>query len=187
MNATLSLFAVPLLTFQLVVVSSLNDKKCQGPDVSIVEIEQPEWIHAERTTLIKVTIKNEGDKMSEPFILTLEDLDISAKEVSKGDHKKSTVELVEENNARAEYYSKSEYVEEGDYDIDENTYDYDKDWVITKDIYELMPDEELTVSFYLKDHWVYDSNCEIRASVDKDMVIEDCDRSNNILDFFGWG
>ena len=179
MNAALSLIAVPLITVQLFVIDSISRKPCKDADLTVEKIHQPEWDHDNQRTIVKIDIRNIGNEESEYFFVTLMDLDISAEEVKSAGYDDVTIEMIEENNARAEYYD--------DEDMDESPFDYDLDFKEVQSMIGLMPDEKQTIIFYINDHWVYDSNCELRVIIDEDEEIKDCDRSNNQKDFFGWG
>ncbi len=169
-----SAIAITLLT-------AFSSKKCTTADLAIVNIDPPEYLHDIRGTVVTLGIKNKGKKNSEPCKLKIYDLDIGLEEARKLDLDKVYIDLVAENNARASYFS-DEY-----HHIDSNQFDYDQDWVGYMDVPGLEPGQKIEVTFKLANYWVYDSNCEIRAIVDFEHVVDDCDRSNNQMDFFGWG
>ncbi len=183
MNSALSIFAVPLIALQLLIVNN-KDKPCKKADLAVVEIWQPEFDSEIDGTVITVIVTNLGKTKSLPGKIKAFDLDISYEEIVKINADTIVHEMIAENNGRSEYYSQgeNEFVE-----IDENQNDYDYYWESVENIPALKPNQKYTVTFKLYDNWIYDSNCEIRVIIDPENEVEDCNRENNQMDFFGWG
>lgn len=159
--------------------SAFQPKKCA--DLAVVEIREPDWNHEEQRTDVFIVIENRGNKESEPTTAILRDLDISYEEGVEMGLDTFLLEMIAENNGRAEWYK------EDDENVDEDLKDYDKDWENTREIPALKPGERYTLHFIVQDYWIYDSNCEIEVILDPDEKIKDCDRENNKQQFFGWG
>jgi len=183
MNSALSIFAVPLIALQLFIVET-KDKPCKKADLAVVEILQPEYDSEISGTIITVEITNLGKSKSAPCTIRAYDLDISYEEIVAENNDTIVHEMIAENNGRAEYYNRGEnkYTE-----VDENQFDYDFYWEVIEEIPALKPNQKYTVTFKINNHWIYDSNCEIRIIIDEAEEAEDCDRENNQMDFFGWG
>ena len=154
-------------------------KKCA--DLAVVEIQEPQWNHEAQRTDVFVIIKNRGNRSSERTIATLSDLDISYEEGREMGLDTLYLELLAENNGRAEWYK------EGDENVDKDLKDYDKDWEDIREIPALKPGERYTLHFIVEDYWIYDSNCEIEVILDPEEHTRDCNRKNNKMQFFGWG
>jgi hypothetical protein len=182
MNSVLSFFAAPLIAIQLVMLSAPAEVSCKKADLVVKEIWPPDYVEDIGGTSFEVVIKNTGKLKSEPTTLKAFDLDISYEEAEKSIKNKETLELIAENNGRAKDYVENKYAE-----VDENKFDYDHYWEVTEKIGSLKPNEEVRITISIKDHWIYDSNCEIRVIVDPKNKVDECDVDNNQLDFFGWG
>lgn len=180
MNHSINLIALLLLLSSF--ASNPIQNKCKSPDLKAIKIEEPDWDHDNQRTIVKVQIKNAGEKTSQPCRALLYDLDISLDQAKAMKLDKFHKELIAENNGRASYFTgdAAQYV-------DENQFDYDRDFAVFVSIPELKPGKKVTLTFYIKDIWIYDSNCEIRLVADVDETNQDCDRSNNVMDFFAWG
>ena len=187
MNSALSLIAIPLIALQLFIVDG-KDKPCKKADLDVVEIYPPDYTPAIEGTSITIEIKNLGKTESAPCKIRVFDLDISYDEIVKLTTDTIIHEMIAENNGRAEYYNKSEYTSEDvQNDIDKEQYDYDFDWEVIEDVPALKHNQKHTVIIEIDNYWIYDSNCEIRVIIDEEKEIEDCNRENNQMDFFGWG
>lgn len=182
MNSVLSFFAAPLIAIQLVMLSSPIEKPCKKADLVVKEIFPPDFISEIDGTSFEVVIKNTGKSKSQPTTLKAFDLDISYEEAKKTITDKDILELIAENNGRAEYYAEDDYG-----DVDENMFDYDYYWEVIEEVPSLQPNEEIRINISIKDHWIYDSNCEIRVIVNPKSEVDECNEDNNQLDFYGWG
>lgn len=157
-------------------------EKCKSPDLKAVKIQAPEWDHDNQQTVVTVIVKNAGKKPSKACRALLYDLDISIDQAKAMKLDKLYIEMIAENNGRASYWENNNTKS-----VDDNQFDYDQDFGVFVAIPELKPGEKAILTFYIKDIWVYDSNCELRLIVDIDETNADCDKNNNVLDFFGWG
>lgn len=155
----------PLFTLSLIICSAITF--AQQADLVLEKIDEPQW---DEGTHISITIKNNGDITSDTVTLKVWDLDISAKEAKELGFKKNDMWIFEENTARAE----------GD------GFDYDKDWEVFIKIPPLQKGESTTVEVSL-DHWVYDSNCEIGATIDCEKLVKEKNEKNNTLYFAAGG
>ena len=182
MNSVLSFFAAPLIAIQLVMLNPSTEKPCEKADLVVVEIWQPEFVSEIDGTSFEVVIQNKGRAKSEATSLKAFDLDISLNEAKQTIKDKDILLLIEENNMRALDYGENKYAE-----VDKGKFDYDQYWEVTEKIGSLKPNEKVRITISIKDHWIYDSNCEIRVIIDPENTIEDCNEKNNQLDFFGWG
>lgn len=173
------LSSIGLISALLMCNEILPLKKC--PNLAVVEIQEPEWNHPDQQTDVYVAIENRGKKASEPTMAILKDLDISYEEGVEMGLDTLYLEMIAENNGRADWY------QEDNENVDEDLKDYDKDWEDTQEVPALKPGERYTIHFIVDDYWIYDSNCEIEVTLDPDEEIKDCDRENNKDWFFGWG
>lgn len=173
------LFCFSAIAFTL--LTAFSSRKCKTADLAITNINPPEYVHDIRGTVITLNVKNKGKARSTPCQLKIYDLDLSVDEARAMKLDTLYIDMIAENNARASYFSEEKH------HIDSNQFDYDLDWVGFVDIPELNPGQTFDVTFSIENYWVYDSNCEIRAIVDYKQLVEDCNRSNNQKDFFGWG
>ena len=180
MNSILSFFAAPLIAVQIIMLAPSSDKPCKQADLTVVEISQPHYNSEIDGTEFEVVIKNQGKAKSTETILKTFDLDIGYEEAKQTIKDKTTLSLIQENNQRAIDYGQ-------DVEVDKDTLDYDFYWEIEKVVKALEPGEEIRVFISIENHWIYDSNCEIRAIVNPENTIKDCDNKNNQLDFYGWG
>jgi len=181
------LFAV-LYTFLPVhhIDSDKSMKRDKCPDLIVKEIKYPDWI--DDKTIIEVEIKNIGKAPSEPCIAMMYDLDISIKEAKDLGLEDYLIELVEENVSRADYYANSEYYQGNEYyakNVTEN--DYDIYFEVFKEIPAIEPGKIITITFEVEDEWLFNTNCELEVIIDPDNAIEECDKTNNKLQFFAWG
>lgn len=181
MNSSLSLLAVPLLGIQLFYVGN-KSKECKKADLAVVEIQYPDYDSKIQGTVFKVVVKNEGKKASKPCTIVAADLDISLEDAMKISEDTLVYDLISENNGRAAYNKKHD-----DQNVDEAQFDYDKYWELTYEVPALEAKESITLTFELKDYWIYDSNCEIIVHIDPEKKNRDCNQKNNINYFFGWG
>jgi len=169
-----------IIAFLLILTACTSSKKTSSKskcaDLIVEEIIQPEWEN--KATHIQIKIKNIGKTNSEATIAKIYDLDIGVKEAKKLGLKGIYIDLIKENVARAKY-------NEGDEDVSE--FDYDKNWEGYFDIPSLRSKQSITLDFWIKDHWIYDSNCEIEVIIDPENKIEECKKENNKKQFFGWG
>ena len=182
MNSVLSFFAAPLIAIQLVMIGTPTETICKKADLVVQQISTPDYAEEIESTSLDVIIKNTGKSNYEATIIKAFHLDISYGEAKKTIKNKEILELIAENNGRAEYNAEKEYAE-----VDENEYDYDFYWEVTEKIPSLKPNEEVRVNVSSKKYWIYDSNCEIRVIVDPEKKVEECNDDNNQLDFFDWG
>lgn len=181
MKYPITLFVTMLLVSSFTLPTTVSTK-CKSVDLKAVEIQPPEWDHDNQQTVVKVTVQNIGSKTSKACRALLFDLDISVDQAKSMKLDKLFIEMIDENNGRAAYFTGDAAMF-----IDDNKFDYDRDFAVFASIPALKPGEKREFTFYIKDIWVYDSNCEIRLIVDIDAANKDCDTTNNILDLFGWG
>ena len=172
-----------LILIVLVLVSSIdtNIKKNES-DLKVLKIETPEWENNEKRTKVAVTIQNKGKARSLPCRAMLYDLDLSVEQGKALGLDELHLDLLAENNGRTSYKDDDEFSS-----VDGNSYDYDKDFAVFVNIPPLKPKEMITLTFYIQDIWVYNSNCELRVILDIDQTNNESNRENNWLDFFAWG
>ncbi|HLP12095.1 MAG TPA: hypothetical protein VK177_09210 [Flavobacteriales bacterium] len=147
-------------------------------DLVVLKIENPEWDGDAKKTMVRVKVKNRGTLSSIETNAMMVDLDITANEAKQRRFSKLWIEAISENNGRS--------VDEAEPHTKKGI-DYDPDWKTFVKIPILQPGEEMEVIFELKDHWIYDSNCEIEILLDADENIQEKDEKNNVMDFVGWG
>jgi subtilase family serine protease len=169
-----------LLLIMIICGLSLQAQK-KLPDLVVSKISKPEWVEsgAIRGTVVEVTFKNKGKAPSSLVKAKLYDLDISLAEAKKLGVKKDLYWIFTENESRA---SGGEGNKE-----DITPFDYDK---YVEDIHyvrALKPGESLTVTFIIKDYWIYDSNCEIEVFIDFDNQLKEKKEDNNKMQFFQGG
>lgn len=157
-------------------------EKCNGPDLAVITINEPEWENVEKQTLVTVTFENNGNQTSKPCRAILFDVDISIEQAREMKLDTFSLEMIAENNARATYYNGNDST-----DLDANNDDYDLDFSVFADIPALKPGQKTTVTFSIPTHWIYDPNCEIAVLADIYRTNKDCDLTNNLLFFFAWG
>ena len=173
------LYAVALLGLA---AAPHKTEKCNGPDLAVISIDNPEWEHVDKQSMVTVTFKNIGNQVSKPCRAMLYDVDISIEQAREMKLDTMLLDLIAENNALATYYTGNESA-----DLDANSYDYDLDFSVFAEIPALKPGQKTTVTFYIPTHWIYDPNCEIAALADIYRTNQDCDLTNNLLFFFEWG
>lgn len=177
MKTNLIILLTVLITFSFTPIT----KKKQS-DLAIIKIKKPTWSDDLKETTVEVVIKNKGKAKSLPARALLYDLDLSVEQGEALGLKKINLELLEENNSRAEYWQNND-----NYTVDNQLNDYDEDFAVFTTIQSLKPNEEITLTFYIKDIWLYNYNCEIRVILDIDQTNNETKRSNNQMDFFAWG
>jgi hypothetical protein len=182
MNSVLSFFAAPLIAIQLFMLDSSPEKTCDKADLVVVEIIQPDYNRKIDGTTFEVVFQNKGKSKSSRTPVKAFDLVISLDEAKKSIKDKEKLELISENNSRAEYRTNDKYS-----DIATNKYGYDFYWEVSETLKALEPKEKATLKFTLKNYWIYDSNYEIRVIIDPDNEVEECNEENNQLDFLGLG
>ena len=176
----LSIFSLTLLSYFFSVDEP--NSKCNKADLAIIEFFEPEWDGEFNQTVVRVIVQNKGKMASSASKAHLRDLDISAETAQAMGLDTIIIEMIAENNARAAYYAENDQ-----YPVDENLFDYDTDVESYAQVPALKKGQKAEVIFYIPNHWVYDSNCELRVIVDEEEKVDDCDRQNNTMDFYGWG
>ncbi|HNQ68400.1 MAG TPA: CARDB domain-containing protein [Bacteroidales bacterium] len=167
-------------------IPNVTHRKHKCCDLIVKKIDAPDWINGR--TVVFVEIKNIGNSESKPTKVKLFDLDLSITEALKLELDNSIIEIIEEN---AENHG--HYCQEDSYLFDtifmNNTGDYDSDkyFEAFKEIPSLKPRESIRIEFQIENYWIYDPNCEIEVIIDPDNAIEECDKTNNKLQFFAWG
>jgi hypothetical protein len=171
-----------ILLSVLISTGFVPSKKKKVSDLAILKIETPTWSDDQKETVVEVVIKNKGKTKSLACRALLYDLDLSVEQGKDLGLNKLNLELLSENNSRAEYWQNND-----NYAVDKQLNDYDEDFAVFAAIPALEPDETITLRFHIKDIWVYNSNCEIRVILDIDQTNNETHRSNNQKDFFAWG
>ncbi len=98
-------------------------EKCKSPDLIAVEIQTPDWDHDDQQTIVNVIVKNVGNKTSKACRALLFDLDISVEQAKSMDLDELYIEMIAENNGRASYFTGDAAMF-----VDENKFDYDRDF-----------------------------------------------------------
>jgi hypothetical protein len=150
---------------------SFNKPKKRCADLKIVKIHEPDWDHPNKRTVVEVEIINIGKITSKACDAKIYDLDITYKQALEWKLEKEYMELVEENIARAK----------------EAEVDYDPYVEAYASIPPIEPGKKVTLTFFINDHWVYDSNCELQVELDVNNKNKECDEYNNSQYFLGWG
>ncbi len=127
-------------------------------DLTIVQIEEPDWIHEEESTMVKVTVKNIGSAASPATVLKIVDYDPAVKEIKKlpleYQFKKHAIRHAKQNQ-------EDKYIE------------------ASVKVPSLKAKEERVLSIQIDNHWVYDPDCELLASIDKANEVPECNEKNN--------
>jgi hypothetical protein len=151
-------------------------------DLVILRIDEPDWDSENQQTVFTVHVKNVGQVASRLSTVKASDLDISLEAVNEITTDTLVLDLIQENNERAVYYAETE----PDNAAISQT-DYDSDWMLIESVAPLQPMQSIEIEFRLDDHWIYDSNCEIKVELDVENTVRECDETNNVDYFFAWG
>lgn len=156
---------IGLLIFAIGLIGTLVAQN--APDLIIEEIEPPKW---DGGTVLVIKVKNIGKSPSDTVQLKIWDIDWSLEEAKKKGVERKKHWIFEENMSRS----------------DDGENDYDINFERFEKIPPLKNNESFSVTIKL-DHWVYDSNCEIGATIDWNNQLKEKNEQNNSSYFFEGG
>lgn len=160
-----------ILFFVLVLVTAaIYANQMFMPDLIVEKIEKPRWDSKNKQTIIEVIIKNRGKRNSKGTRAILYDYDPKPKDLNrKGLSKKEKEILKGEIEKEKGGKERDPYV---------------------RDVRKVPPinwNKKAKVTFYIKDHWIYDPNCEIEVFVDFINNVKEKNEENNRLLFLERG
>jgi len=173
------LFISILFSFSFILFTKKKVKKC--PDLTVREIQEPHILDSAgiKYSVIKVTIQNIGKLASKATSAKIYDIDLNLQQAKDLFLRLDQREIIEENRIMADKLRKKD---PNNPDITDS--DYDKFVEDSLAIPALNSGEITTVTFVIKEHWVYDPYCELEVEVDFEDGIVECNEINNKKQYF---
>ncbi|MEO1435747.1 MAG: hypothetical protein AAFV80_09445 [Bacteroidota bacterium] len=134
----------------------VEERRCF--DLQLVQVMEPDWDADRNATAVDIRIRNNSAQASAPTPIRLRDLDPNKKMLRK---------------MQLEFRFKRYMLD----NMERNITDKYVETIGT--IPKILGGEEITLTLYFQDHWIYDPDCEIEAEIDFEGVSAECKRSNN--------
>jgi len=164
---------IPAALFAILILSGSFAESTAGsrkPDLVIIKIERPQWVQEVHGSRITVVVANRGLDCG-AFSVSLEDYDPVKREDLWNDLSRYEREVLEDHLANETMKP-----------LKSDTY-----FKLKKRISKLGMGEVKRLTFTLKNHWVFDADCELKACADSGNLVDESDEGNNCKLFVSRG
>jgi|GEM_PF-3039126 len=164
---------IPSVFFAILILSGSLAESTDGsrkPDLVILKIERPQYAQNVNGSRITLAVANRGRECG-AFTVTLEDYDPVKREDLWNDLSK-----IEQQTLENQIIYMAQYPHESD-----------RYFKLKKRISKLRMGEVKKLTFTLKNHWVLDPDCELKACADSSNQVDESDEGNNCKLFVSRG